>query len=161
MANCDKYAVYHDCSCDNKYNSKTPLCLGVLEAPEGQQSRKKYFWKIHRNLGVDVKDVAFIEVIPGKNVDTNCRGHQDKGYPIVYLKKGFKMVIVIQRLHKKTGDLEKDKNPACKSTHCVMMVLSNRQPSRKNRNPILEPYPILIKLFLPVCHILFFELDNY
>ena len=147
MASSEEYSVYYHCECPNRYKSESPLCLGVLKAPEGQQSRKQYFWNIRKKLGLDVKEVAFVEVVPGKNAETACKGYQDRGYPIVRMKEGYKMLILLKRLHERTGDTERDKNPACMHTHCVMMVLTKRQPSKNNRNPIWEPHARLIKLF--------------
>ena len=77
MARSEEYSVYYHCECPNRYKSESPLCLGVLKAPEGQQSRKQYFWNIRKKLGLDVKEVAFVEVVPGKNAETACKGYQD------------------------------------------------------------------------------------
>ena len=79
MASSEEYSVYYHCKCPNRYKSESPLCLGVLKAPEGHQSRKQYFWNIRKKLGLDVKEVAFVEVVPGKNAEIACKGYQDRG----------------------------------------------------------------------------------
>ena len=144
-----KYVVNATCPCETRFESESPLCLGLLKAPEGSTSRSNFAWNLGRRLGVKVKEIKVVEVVPGAKIDKTCRGHVDKGYPILSLKSGIKVMVLIKRLHRKTGDPNKDQNPDCGNTHSVIMVLTQRQERqrKKNRNPISNPYSRLIKLY--------------
>ena len=144
MDTAEKYLNTHFCDCENKYKERPPFCLGVIFAPDNTRSKETFAHHFYKKLrlGTDGKgrklnireDVKFIEVAPSETRDKKiCLGHLNEGYPIVRLQDAFKMIVFIQRLHKKIGNWFR---PSCNKTHAVLMIYQRRQEGKHNNDPI-------------------------
>ena len=148
----ENYIAIHKCECPNRYDEQPPITLGVVHAPDNKNSKESFAWKMYKKMcwGSDGKgrhmrktDIKFVEVSPAESpARKTCTGHYDEGYPIIKLEKEYEKLIILQRLHKKTGDW---RNPECRKTHAVIMIYGRRQEKKANRDPISSEFAYMQK----------------
>ena len=132
----ENYVVNANCKCPNRYESKPPLCIGLIRKPGDTKARRNWAIKLRDRRQISLGEIGFVEVKPSQSVDRHCKGHLDKGYPIIGCKDGKRAIAVLQRLHFETdGDEDKVKNPECGNTHAVIIVLLPRVAAQPNLNP--------------------------
>ena len=137
------YLVNAKCDCPNRYDCEPPLCIGLIKKPGDTQAKRNWANRLRVRRKINQNEIVFVEVKPSKLVDRHCKGHRNKGYPIIGCKNGKRVIAVIQRLHFEVeGDEDKVRNPNCPNTHAVIIIVLPRVPA----NISLNPCETLVKL---------------